>query len=270
MELFHRKYGEGAPLIIVHGLYGASDNWVSIARALAEYFEVFIVDQRNHGQSPHSDTHDYDSMTSDLLAFMDQHEIHKAILLGHSMGGKTVMNLAIHHPERVNRLIVADIAPRKYRTDKNDSSETLNHLSIVAGMLAVDFEQCKTRQAVDEALAQRIEEKRIRQFLLKNIRRNEQNDSLEWRLNIRVLHQNMIAILDGFDTEQFKKGNGVIGFPVLFIRGQNSNYIKDKDYEIIQTVFPYVELKTIPNAGHWLHAEQPKLFIDAITSFIFD
>ena len=267
MELFYRKMGQGAPLIIVHGLYGASDNWVSIGRELGEYFEVYIIDQRNHGRSAHSDQHDYEHMKQDLLEFMDAREIYQAILLGHSMGGKTVMNFAMEYPERVSRLIVADIAPKKYDQAAKDE-KTLNHFQVINALRDVDFSKMANRQDVDKELAKTITFDRVRQFLLKNVHRSK-DGILSWSLNVDALYSNMDKIVDGFEIEEFKNGNGIVGFPSLFIRGGASDYILDSDFELIKTIFPYSDVETIPKTGHWLHAEQPDQFLKIINNFIF-
>jgi len=268
MKLFYRKYGKGAPFVIVHGLYGASDNWVSVAKVLADYFEVYVIDQRNHGHSPHSEEHNYKLLTLDLLEFLDTHEIQKAIFLGHSMGGKTVMFFAAEYPERVNRLIIADIAPKSYIQLHEKQLRSLNHDLIMDAMLSVDFSKVQKRENVEEQLSASIPEPRIRQFLLKNLHRNK-NNTFEWILNLKALKNNLYEILDGLNVENFKNGYGVVGFPTLFLKGGNSDYITNEDDKLIRTIFTYAEIETIPNAGHWLHAEQPEIFVKKILEFIF-
>jgi len=270
VELFYRKYGEGVPLIIVHGLYGASDNWVSIGRQLAKNYEVFLIDQRNHGRSPHSSEHTYDLMVEDLYEFIDVHDIEKAILLGHSMGGKTVMQFAKKYPEKVDALIVLDIAPKSYaqaakKQEPDNRKGQIGHYSILKAMKNIDFSLMKTRNDVDTELASTIIDLRIRQFLLKNIYRAKDN-SLSWRINVDVLYNNLDEIMEGEIDTGFEQ---IIGFPVLFVRGADSSYIQDSDIEQIKRIFPYAELETIDDAGHWLHAEQPDKLVSLIVDFLF-
>lgn len=268
MELFFRKYGHGPAVIIVHGLYGASDNWVTIARELSTRFEVFLVDQRNHGRSPHSTEHSYELMKEDLLEFMDAQNIPQAVLIGHSMGGKTVMHLAKDYPERVSSLIVIDIAPVSYLETAMKRRHSINHFQILEAMQAINFSQVKGRAEVEESLAKRIPEERIVKFLMKNLHRNEDN-SFNWSLNVDALMANLPAILDGLNEKDFAKGRGITGFPVLFIRGAKSDYISKEVFnDIILTIFPVAELVSIPDAGHWVHAEQPALLIKTLLYFI--
>ncbi len=271
MELFYRKYGNAKPaMIIVHGLYGASDNWVSIAKSFAEHFEVFLVDQRNHGRSPHSSEHNYHVMKNDLLQFMNRMEIEKAVLVGHSMGGKTVMYFARDFPDRINSLIVIDIAPKSYNLPDDASLKTINHKQIIAAMKAVDFSRISSRQDVESELALSISNERIRQFLMKNLRRNKDN-TFNWSLNVAALDQNMPDILEGMNEKDFERGKGIVGFPVLFVRGANSQYILDDDIvKIILIIFPFAETVTIPKAGHWLHVEQPALLVKNILYFVLE
>lgn len=267
MELFYRKYGEGAPIVIVHGLYGASDNWVNIGRHLADTFEVFLIDQRNHGRSPHSESHNYYLMVGDLHEFFEKHNIEKAVLIGHSMGGKTVMQFAHQYPEKVSGLIVLDIAPKSYVQLAKENKSEISHYSILKAMKSIDFYVINNRNDVDRELEKSIKNIKIRQFLLKNIHRDK-NNFLSWSLNIDALYQNLDEILNGMDTDFYHSGDAITGFPVLFIRGANSKYIVDRDLERIETIFPYFEIKTIDNAGHWLHTEQPQELISLIINFL--
>ena len=266
MELFYRNFGEGAPLIIVHGLYGASDNWLSIGKALAGDFDVYLIDQRNHGQSQHSDTHNYPAMRDDLIMFMDKHDLRKAILVGHSMGGKTIMFLAEAYPERVDSLIVIDIAPTTCHPD-DQSSQARTHTEIVNGMLSVDFSQVKKREDVNEKLARTIHSRRIRSFLMKNVSRSREGN-YPWKLNAAVIKKELSSIFEGIDLSKYSPGTGITGFPVLFIRGEKSDYITDDCIPDIKQIFPMAEIASIPQAGHWLHAEQPDLLVKTIRYFL--
>lgn len=267
MELFFRKFGEGPALIILHGLYGSSDNWMSVGKALSENFEVYLIDQRNHGRSPHSAQHNYHLLKEDLLEFMDKHSIEKAIIIGHSMGGKTAMFFAVDYPERVNSLIVVDISPTSYKN--TDSTQLLTHSTIIKSMYSVDFNTVKTRKDIDKILAKSIPVKRVRQFLLKNVRRNK-NNQFDWSLNIEAISNELENIMDGLNANSFENGKEITGFPVLFIKGEKSDYIQPSDEKEITKIFPFAEIEIIPDAGHWLHAEQPELFIKTIQNFILE
>ena len=268
MKLFFRKYGEaGPPLIIVHGLYGASDNWVSIARDLSDHFEVFAVDQRNHGESPHDEVHTYAAMRDDLREFMDDQGIEKATLLGHSMGGKTVISFAMAWPERVESLIVVDIAPIAYHDLAVHSQMTANHAKMIDAMMDLDLEQMESREDASRALAVKIGSERIRLFLLKNLTR-EQDQSFTWKINLPVLKKSLDEIMDGLPTEEHIKKGGIKGFPVFFVRGENSDYIRPEDHDVIRKLFPTAEIVSIPNSGHWVHAEQPDLLVKNLKYFL--
>lgn len=267
MQLFYRHFGEGPALIILHGLYGSSDNWVSVGRELAEDYEVFIPDQRNHGNSPHTDAHNYQVLTGDLLGFMDSNKIKKANILGHSMGGKTAMFFATSYPERVQSLIVIDISPRAYNVENQPSPHTLDHAGVMKAMLETNLSHADSRMDIDMMLADKIKSQRVRQFLLKNITRKDKN-SFKWKINLKALSENLESILDGLEPAKIKPGSGITGFPVLFIKGENSDYISDPDYPIIHTLFPAAEILSISNAGHWVHAEQPELLIKNIRYFL--
>jgi len=266
MELFYRKLGSGPPLIIVHGLYGSSDNWVSIAKKLSTHFEVFAIDQRNHGQSGHSKEHNYQLMVEDLSEFLIDNNIERPILLGHSMGGKVVINFAIQYPENISSLIVADIAPKPYsESDEN----TIYHKRILESLNSIDLKRIYSRKEVYEKLVDVIKSDKIVQFLLKNLHR-KLDQSFEWRLNISTIAKNLENILKGKQFENLPDSLEITGFPVLFLKGENSNYINKDDYVLIHKIFPYAEIVTIKNAGHWLHAEQPDDFVNEIKQFVFN
>jgi len=269
MKLNYRKLGKGFPLIIVHGLYGSSDNWVSVGKHLAESFEVYIIDQRNHGRSPHNESNTYTDMREDLLEFMNDQNLEKVILVGHSMGGKTAMFFTEKYPHKVSSLIVVDIAPKNYSQVSDYSVKTINHKHIVDTMMNLNLNLFTTREQIDLDLSKKITDKRVRQFLLKNLKR-ESDKSFSWKLNIKAIHQHLPQIMDGLEKENFTKGRGITGFPVLFIKGANSNYINEDDNLLIRTIFPYAEILEIPNSGHWVHAEQPELLIKTILYFILD
>ena len=268
MKLFYRKYGEaGPPLIIVHGLYGASDNWITIAREMSENFEVYILDQRNHGESPHDEVHTYDAMRGDLEEFMDERGIEKATLMGHSMGGKTVMSFAMSHPERVESLIVVDIAPVPYHDLAVHSHMAANHAKMIDAMLELDLEKIESREDASRALSVKIGSERIRLFLLKNLARDK-NHQFSWKINLPVLKESLHDIMDGLPTEKFISEGGIKGFPVFFIRGEKSDYILPEHHDTIKKLFPTAEIVSIPNSGHWVHAEQPDLLLKNLKYFL--
>ncbi len=280
MKLFHRKYGEGGtPLIILHGLYGSGDNWVTIARELSTRFEVYVVDQRNHGRSPHSAAHDYPSMRDDLKMFMDAEGIEQAVLVGHSMGAKTVMFFAASWPDRVLSLVSVDMAPRAYHEAVLASHSVANHGAMIEALMELDLAAFGSREEMDRALAPKIGSDRVRSFLLKNVQR-DRNGAFSWRINLEALHNNLDRILDGLDVEEIAARGGIgsqggihapgrsAGFPALFIAGENSDYIRAEDHQLIRTLFPAAEIVTIPGAGHWLHAEQPQLLLKTLKYFL--
>lgn len=266
MKLYYRQIGNGPPLLILHGLYGSSDNWLSIAKALSDRYTVYLVDQRNHGRSPHSEIHDYPSMRDDLLELMDRVGLSRATLIGHSMGGKTAVFLAESHPEKVSSLIVIDIAPTAYNLGER-SNQYRTHKMILEAMMQVDFSRVANRNDVDRQLALHIESKRIRNFLLKNITRDEVQ-GYRWRLNVPVLKDSLENLLGGLDAGKYSGGEEIAGFPVLFIRGERSDYILDDDILVIQQIFPEARVSTLPDAGHWLHVEQPGLLVRTIRYFL--
>jgi len=263
MKLFSRISGSGHPLIILHGLYGSSDNWVTIAKLLSGKFEVHLIDQRNHGKSPHSDEHNYSLMKNDLLIYLNDHDITQAILAGHSMGGKTVMYFAMDYPERLSSLIVIDILPVSY---KEDVVKRFENQQIIGSMLTMDLNSISSREEAEQLLAADIPQKKISGFLLKNLQRNR-DGSFSWKINIRALHKHLEEILEGPDLARFEHGRGITGFPVLFIRGAESDYIPPDSFALIKKIFPFAEIVTIPGAGHWLHAEQPNLLAGTIIYF---
>lgn len=268
MELSYKKLGQGPPMIILHGLYGSSDNWYSIAKAFAGRFEVYLIDQRNHGNSPHTKEHNYIVLRNDLYEFMESRKLEKAVIMGHSMGGKAAMFFAVAYPEKVQSLIVVDISPRSYKSLTQPVSQSLDHLNIITSMMGVDFSKAKDRQDIDLALSETLHSQKLRQFLLKNVRRNK-DGQFEWKLNVKTIHDQLPKIMDGLDPKPYMNGNGVTGFPVLFIKAEKSGYIKEEDIAIIKTIFPMAELVTIPGADHWVHVEMPELLIKTVSYFIF-
>jgi esterase len=267
MNLFFREEGEGFPIVIVHGLYGSSDNWLTIAKKLASGFKVYLIDQRNHGHSPNVKEHSYEAMKNDLAEFFDQHKIEKAIVMGHSMGGKTAMCFAAAYPERTEKLIVVDIAPKNYFL-LNDKSHYDHHQKILKAMMELDLRSMESRKQIEHFLFERIGNLQIVQFLLKNAGRSKETHCFEWRLNVQALSNNLEEIIKGVDAHWFDKQIPITDYPVLFIKGANSGYILPEDIPSIKRIYPESEIVEIPNAGHWLHAEQPQLFTEAVVRFL--
>lgn len=251
LQLNYKTYGNGEPLIILHGLLGSLDNWQTIAKKLSEQYTVFIVDQRNHGKSPHTDEFSYDLLSEDLLNFMYENHIFNAHLLGHSMGGKVVMQFATEHSDMVNKLIVADIAPVKYPA---------GHDAIFDALCSVDLSKASSRKDVEDDLMKSIQDFAVRQFLMKGLTRAD-DKSFRWKYNLVSLEKNYQNILNTFDAGMFEGAT-------LFIKGANSKYIQAQNFEKMKFHFPNYELKTIENAGHWLHAEQPDDFLNTVLDFL--
>ena len=268
MELYFRELGEeGEPLIILHGLYGSSDNWVNIGKQLADKHHVFLVDQRNHGRSPHSDKHNYPLMRDDLLEFMKKQKIKKAHILGHSMGGKTALFFSVTYPHYIQKLIVVDIAPTPYQMLTDSNPHVLAHLNIMNSLYNLDTQSLKTLKDADKALSEAIPNEQIRQFLLKNLKRDKMG-TFSWLLNVKTLRNELPSILDGLDPEQYQNTSEVHSFPVLFIRGSKSEYIQKKDQQNILKIFPQADIKTINGAGHWVHAEKRKIFLETVRNYL--
>lgn len=263
MELFYRKEGTGSPLVVVHGLYGSSDNWVNIGRRLAEKHTVYMVDQRNHGRSPFSDSHTFNDMRDDLVEFFEKHNIEKATLLGHSMGGKAAMWFAADYPEKVEKLVIADIAPKDYLLLKEDSQFYL-HQNILLAMMEIDFSKIKSRNDVDDFMAQKIDDVNIRQFLLKNVAKDKVNHQYKWRVNAGVLYDHLDEIVSGVNKNWLEDRIPINSYPVIFIRGMKSKYLLPEDEPMIKEIYPDSRIIDIPDAGHWLHVEQPELFMKAV------
>ncbi|MEN8116312.1 MAG: alpha/beta fold hydrolase, partial [Bacteroidota bacterium] len=256
MELFYRKEGSGSPLIIIHGLYGSSDNWINIGKRLAEKHTVYMLDQRNHGRSPFADTHTYNDLKTDLLKFFEKHGIEKATILGHSMGGKVAMWFAADFPEKTEKLVIADIAPKDYLLT-NENSQFYLHQNILLAMQEIDFSMVKSRNDVDDLMAEKLDDARIRQFLLKNVVKDSATKQYRWRLNAEVLYDYLEEIVSGVNRNWLDDRIPISTYQVIFIRGALSNYILPEDEGLIREIYPDTRIVDIPEAGHWLHAEQP-------------
>ena len=253
MLLHSNTFGEGKPFIVLHGFLGMGDNWKTLGKLISKQgFQLHLVDQRNHGRSFHSDTFNYDVMVEDFKVYCDHYGLKKLVLLGHSMGGKTAMQFAAKYPEMVSKLIVADISPKFY---------PLHHQEILEALSALDFLIVKTRKVADEILSKYIRNIGVRQFLAKNLYWKYQ-DELALRINLPILIKNIEEVGKALDNEAVFKGD------TLFLKGENSGYIETGDDLLIKKHFPKATTETIFNAGHWLHAENPKDFLKEVMRFI--
>jgi len=253
-ELLHAKIiGEGRPLLILHGFLGMSDNWKSLGKQYAANgFQVHLIDQRNHGRSFHSDDFDYDLLSNDISNYMTYHELTEVNIIGHSMGGKTAMQFACDHADKTKKLIVADIAPKYYPP---------HHHDIINGLSSMNFDEISSRTEADKALSTHVPHSGTRQFLLKNLYWVEKG-KLGFRCNLPVLANKMEEIGENISATSSFEGK------TLFLRGDRSEYIVANDFDEIKKHFPRVQIETIENAGHWLHAENPKEFLAKSLSFL--
>lgn len=253
MKLLHSSIsGKGSPMIILHGFLGMGDNWKSLANKFSNTYEVHVVDQRNHGRSFHDDDFSYELMAEDLLYYLDHHGLKSVQILGHSMGGKTAMLFAVEYPERVHKLMVADIGPRFYPP---------HHQMILDALGEVDLKKISSRSEIDEILQKYIPEIGIRQFLLKNVYRKEKSQ-FAFRFNLEVLEEHYDEIGVALPPRTIFEG------PVLFLKGALSGYIAEQDKDLISAHFPNSKVVTIANSGHWLHAENPIDFYNNVVEFL--
>lgn len=255
MQLFYREYGQGRPLIVLHGLFGVSDNWVGIAKRIAALgFHVFVLDQRNHGQSPHSETFNYAALSDDLKLFALEHGLKDPMLLGHSMGGKVAMNFALENPSMVSKLIIVDIALRSYALSQNNKD-------ILDVMRTVDLSQITSRDEVMAILEAHIPNHKVRLLALKNLQRVGKNQ-FQWRVDIDNIYKNLQDLSSDLALDRtFEK-------EVLFIKGSKSDYINDADTSDINQVFTSNTICVIKDASHWVQADQPELFLECVGKFI--
>ena len=253
MDLHSNIIGEGKPFVILHGFLGMGDNWKTLAKQFSTLgFQVHLVDQRNHGRSFHDSEFNYDVLAADLKSYCSQHNLKDIVLLGHSMGGKTAMLFAALYPAIVSKLIVADISPRFY---------PVHHDAILEGLTSLNFEEITSRKEAETQLSKYVQDVGTRQFLLKNVYRISPN-VLGLRINLEVLKAQVSEVGEALpSTLVFQKDS-------LFLRGDKSEYISTADEALIKIQFPSANVKTISNAGHWLHAENPVEFFDCVCTFI--
>ncbi|WP_448248699.1 alpha/beta fold hydrolase [Thalassotalea agariperforans] len=249
--LHYQQTGQGSDIILIHGLFGSLDNLGMVAKGLKDNYRVTSVDVRNHGQSFHQNTMSYDELAQDVINVMDKLSIKSAHILGHSMGGKIAMQLAVNHPDRVDKLMVADIAPVAYPP---------HHQTIIDGLLAINLDQITSRKDADQQLAQYVEDQGVRQFLLRNI--GQTDGKFYFKCHLANIAHCYPQIMSAMSLEHCFEGK------TLFIKGGNSDYIQAEHRSVIQTLFPNSSAKIIQNTGHWLHAEKPTAFNKIINDFL--
>ena len=251
MELHARVLGDGPPIVLLHGLFGSNENLGGVARALADRYAVYAMDLRNHGRSPHGRRMDYPALARDVRETMDAHALDRPVLLGHSLGGKTAMELALSAPDRVERLIVVDIAPIAYDRRHDEELEALHGLDLAA---------LGSRGDADRALEPSIPVPAIRQFLLKNLVRGD--DGFEWRIPLETIHAGYA------DIAAAPSAGGPYQGPALFVRGGGSDYVPADAEPAIRERFPNARIETVPAAAHWVHVEAPEVFLEIVESFL--
>jgi esterase len=251
MKLFFRAHGNGKPIVILHGLFGSSDNWLTQSKLFSEQFKAYTVDLRNHGQSPHDPEFNYKSMVDDLREFFESENLSNVAMIGHSMGGKAAMNFALAFPEKVEQLVVVDIAPRFY---------DLEHYIIADGLAAIPIDSIKSRNEADDVLKEYVSDSGTRQFLLKNLQRKAEGGFL-WKINLPVIREQLSNIGEDLQFE------GKFDKPALFIRGQHSSYVLDSDWKRIREIFPLAKLETM-DTGHWVQAEKPQEFVSLVVKWL--
>ena len=256
MELNYKQYSDGgAPLLVLHGLFGSQSNWAWHCKQLAEHYAVYGVDLRNHGGSPHSDQMDYPLMADDVRQLIARLGLKSCCIVGHSMGGKVAMQLALACPDLLDKLVVVDIAPVAYSERADD------HMKVLADMDALRLDEITSRTEAEVILEDYIAEEATRKFVLTNLVRNKEA-SFEWRLNKDSLRDNYANLRNGLEAkESFPK-------PILFVKGSLSPYIKAEYETQISELFPAASLKVIMDAGHWLHAEQPQALQNILLKFL--
>ncbi len=254
LTLYSRKVGENGPdFVVLHGLFGSGKNWRSFAGSLEEDFQVWTLDARNHGDSPHADSMSYQQMAEDVVRFFDGNELENVILLGHSMGGKTAMQLALQFPDRIAALIVVDIAPVCYDHQQKQ-------LKLIEAMQGLHLAAEMSRSDIEKKLALKIPEKRLLSFLMTNLYR--QNGQFQWRIGLEQIAAGMPYLLN------YPEVNSVFNGPVQFIGGENSAYLKFEYHALIRKKFPESRITMLKNCGHWLHIEQPAAFQKTVNEFL--
>jgi pimeloyl-ACP methyl ester carboxylesterase len=253
VELVFDERGAGPPLVVLHGLFGAKRNWATIAKALAPRHRVLTVDLRNHGASPWDAVHDYPALAGDVARFIHTHVGGPAAVLGHSMGGKAAMVLALEEPDLVERLVVVDIAPAASRTSLIDALRAMQQVPLAA---------CTRRGEVDAALAESIADPSVRAFLVQNV--TTVPHGLAWAVNLEAVERNFPAIVGFPDVAAGRTFTG----PTLFVVGERSDYIRPEHHAVIHRLFPAATIEVVAGAGHWVHAEAPDAFLAVLSGFL--
>jgi esterase len=264
MQLQYTCIGSGPSLIILHGLYGQGDNWLSIARILSTSHTVYLVDQRNHGKSSHSPVHSYDEMALDLLELCNVLDLKSFDLIGHSMGGKTAMTFCLKYPGFVRKLVVVDISPYSY-LEQNQPNNQLNfHRKVLECFRNAPIQTSKNRVEIEEFFMEQLENSFICKFLLKNLRRTKNGDFL-WQLNVNALWNNLEILIDSVPPVKMGAQSSI---PVLFLKGGKSPYLSNEDVLAIPDVFKNSKFISFENAGHWLHVEETERFVETTENFL--
>ncbi|MEM9549502.1 MAG: alpha/beta fold hydrolase [Bacteroidota bacterium] len=249
--LNHKIYGQGDPIIILHGLFGMLDNWQTVAKKLAEEYMVILVDQRDHGKSNHTEEFNYEVLANDLHEFLEENWIHSCHLIGHSMGGKTALQFAAIHPDMIEKLVVVDIGTKAYKP---------GHDIIFKALRSVPIDQVQSRKEVEEIIAQYIEDQGVRLFLMKNLQRRKEG-GFRWKMNLELLYREYPNIIAAVEISE------EVDVDTLFVYGTKSNYIKPGDIDNIKTNFVNSRFKEM-DTGHWIHAEKPDELVEEINDFI--
>lgn len=253
MQLNYKIFGDGKPVIIMHGLFGMLDNWRSIAKNLETSYQCILTDLRNHGRSPRSEVMNYQVMADDIVAMMDELNIPSAAIVGHSMGGKVAMQVALAHPKRINKLVVIDIAPKRYPP---------HHHNVIKAIEAIDPATMSERSEAEQIFRDHLRDNESTiQFLLKNISRTP-HGHYEWKANMPVLIGNYDILMGDIS------GTGSFTNPTLFIKGSDSELVDDDDRGRIRILFPASQIVTVKNAGHWVHADQPAALTEILNTFL--
>ena len=252
MKLYCRQIGTGDPVVILHGIFGMSDNWLTIAKKLSANHHCYILDMRNHGRSPHSRDLTYDDMVEDVYEFLTDFRLRTASFIGHSMGGMVAMKFAFEYSHRIEKLVIVDIAPKSYPS---------LHQDILKGLKSIPIDKIKAREEASEILKKYVTSNKTRQFLLKNLYRKADN-TYAWRVNLEAIVNHTSDI--GLGISQ----NFTYEKPTLFIRGEKSDYILPEDEQQILTIFPNATIIEIPDASHWVHAEKPDEVLKVLENFL--
>lgn len=257
-----KKTKSDYPIIILHGLYGNSESWLRVSKGLEDNYQIHLLDLRNHGKSFHNNEHNYDVMTNDIVNYLKYHNLSKVFLVGHSMGGKAAMFFARKHPEMLSKLIIADISPVDYTSLTDYNPQTNFHLNLISYFKQLNPKKHSTYRDFGNNI--NAPNEAIKNLVLKNVKK--ESGKLKWRLNLDAIYNNLDNILVGFSPDDFIDDK--INVKTLFVKGENSDYIKSNDLKLIDFIFSDASIVSIKNAGHWLHIEQPEKVSKAISNFL--